>query len=231
MIKSWHTRILTGLLLIGISVGCNPRFTQTPKPDTETPTPIASPTNTATPVPTATEFVEPVTATPEFAPFCEANFASDPMPPQCQLPIAEQSTIFCTNKVPYNLIFTNAGANYEVLSENFKCSDAGIKDGRQMVTCTGPMASTFELRVCDPACAIPTIQAAITQCPQGYNYNNLHGCCTQESQSTDQSCVVLKLKTKSCVVDCSGFTKKSVCDNNSHACVWDDTDKVCKLRK
>ena len=231
MSKITYAKFLAGLLLIGIIMACNMPSIQVSQPETETPISTASPTDTATPVPTATEFVAPDTATPEFAPFCEPGAASNLTPPPCQLPIAEQSSLFCTNKIPYNLIFINEGATYEVLSEGFKCSDAGMKDGKQMITCTGPMASSFELRVCDPACAIPTIQAEITQCPQDFYYNDLQGCCAQEPQLTDQNCVSLNLGTKSCVVDCSVFTKKSTCDNNSNACIWDADNNVCQLRK
>jgi len=231
MKENRYASILIGLLLIGVSVACNVPFTPISQPETETPIPVTSPTEAVTPVPTATELVMPVTATPEFAPFCEPDDAGSLTPSQCQLPIAEQSSVFCTNKVPYNLILINEGATYEMLSENFKCSDAGMKDGRQMITCTGPMTSVFELQVCDPACAIPTIQAEITQCPQGYNYNNLLGCCTQDPQAIGQNCVLLKLETKRCVVDCSEFTKKSTCNSSSNACEWDDENKVCRVRK
>jgi hypothetical protein len=230
MSKTPYPIILTGLLLIGSSLACNPSFTQVPQPETETPVPAASPTETATLVLTPTEIVAPDTATPEFAPFCEPGIADNPTPSQCQLPIAEQSSLFCTNKRPYNLIFINAGATYELLSEGFECSDAGMKDGRQMITCTGPMASSSKLRVCDPACAIPTVQAEITQCPEGFNYNNLQGCCTQEPQLIDQNCVSLNLGTRSCVVDCGEFTKKAACEKNSYACEWDASNKVCQLR-
>jgi hypothetical protein len=230
MRKIMYAKILTGLLLMGIITACNMPTTQIHQTETETPIPTASPTDTTTPVPVATEFIAPVTSTPEFAPFCELDAGSN-LTPQCQLPIAEQSSVFCTNKIPYNLIVINTGSTYEVISEGFKCSDAGMKDDRQMITCTGPMASTFGLRVCDPACAIPTVQAEITQCPQNYYYNDLQGCCSQEPQLTDQNCVLLRLETKSCVVDCSVFTKKSACDNNSNACKWDASNNVCQLRK
>lgn len=231
MNKTLYPIILAGLLLIVIIVACNLPFIPISQPITETPTPTLSPTETATPVITPTEPGTPVPATPEFAPFCEPGSADVPAPPQCQLPIAEQSTVFCTDKIPYNLIFINEGATYALLTDGFKCSDAGKKDGRQMITCSGPMASSFEVRVCDPACAIPTVQAEITQCPLGFNYNDIQGCCTQEPLPVQQNCVLLKLGTKSCVVDCSEFTKKSSCDNNSYACEWNDDDKVCQLRR
>jgi len=231
MSKTLYPRILTGLLLIGISLACNMLSTPVPKAETETPLPTASPAETVTLIPPPTETLVSFTATPEFAPFCEPDAASNPTPSQCQLPIAEQRSVFCTNKKPYNLIFINEGSTYEVLGEGFTCSDEGMKDGRQMITCTGPMATSYELRVCDPACAIPTIQAEITQCPQGNIYDNLRGCCTQELQPVAQNCTLLSLQTRSCVVNCAEFTKKAACEKNSYACEWDDNNDVCQLRR
>jgi hypothetical protein len=232
MNKTAYARILTGLLVIVIVMACNMPSTQIPQPETETPVPAASPTETATSAPTATEFVATNTPTPEFAPFCEPDAMSNQIP-ECQLPIAEQSSVFCTNKVPYNLVLINPGSTYEVLSDGFKCSDEGMKDDKQMITCTGQMASTFEIRVCDPACAIPAVQVEITQCPQNYFYHTQLGCCAQgpQPQPVGQNCVVLSLETRSCVVDCSVYTKKTACDNHSNACKWDPTNKVCQLRK
>jgi hypothetical protein len=231
MSKAKATGILTGLLLMGMITACNLPTARVSQPETETPIPTASPTDTATSVPTATEFVPPETATPEFVPFCEPGADDNPLPSACQLPIAEQSTVFCTNKVPYNLIFINAGSTYEALTEGFTCSDAGMKDDKQMITCTGPMAASFGLRVCDPACAIPATQVETTQCPQGYSYNAQQSCCSQGLQPLDQNCVVLKLETKSCVVDCSVYTKQSTCENHSNACRWDASNKTCQLRQ
>jgi hypothetical protein len=145
------------------------------------------------------------------------------------MPIAVESSTFCTKKIPYNLLLLNKNAVYEVQTEGFKCADEGMKDGKRIVTCTGKMAAPFEVTVCDPTCAIPTVQADITQCPQGYYYNNLHGCCTQELQMSQTSCVTLKLKTTSCVVDCSGYTKKATCEKNSQWCVWNSG--ACETRK
>ena len=231
MSKTMRARITTGLLLIGMLAACNLPSTQILQTETETPLPTAIPTETATSAPTATEFVVPATATPEFAPFCEPDAASNLPPSQCQLPIAEQSTVFCTNKIPYNLILINEGATYEVLSDGFNCSDAGMKDNKRMLTCTGPMASSYELMVCDLACALPTIQAKVTQCPQDYTFDNLLGCCAQEPPSADQNCVLLELKTNVCVVDCSAYTKESACEKNSYACIWDGSNNVCQQRR
>jgi len=222
--------IFTALLLIGITSSCNGSFTL--NQPTATPTATLPPAKSATPIPSATETTIPASPTPEFAAFCEPGMDSVPLPAECQLPIAEQSSVFCTKKNPYNLILMNPDATYEEQSELVWCSDAGMKEGRQMVTCTGVMATSFELRVCDPSCAAPVVQVESAQCPDGYKFNIFHNCCTQEPLPADQSCVSLKLKTKSCIVDCAQHKKKKSCKKDFYACKWEGTKKdgVCLLR-
>lgn len=243
MRKPVYLSLLTGLLVIGLVIACNLPSSLVAKPETETPAQTRLPTRTATSIPT----VEPTnteipastvdfpraTSTPKFAPFCEPSSANvlTPTPSQCQMPIAEQSSLFCTNKVPYNLILINEGATYESLNEDIACSDAGRKDGKQMLTCTGPMGFPFELRVCDPACGIQPFQAGTTHCPQDYNYNDFLRCCEQTPHPSDANCVVLSLETKRCVTDCSAFTSRATCEKNFYACTWDVENKVCLVRK
>jgi len=231
MNKILKSSIFTGLLLIGFTAACNLPFISDSQMDAGSPTPTAGSEASSTPVTTPTEPGPSATPTPEFSPNCEPGEANILPPAQCQLPIAEESSVFCTKKNPYNLIIINDGASYKVQTKGVWCSDAGRKDDKQMITCTGPMATNFELSVCDPACAVPTVQAEITQCPQDYYYNNLRGCCTQELQQILPNCVALKLKTKTCVVNCNVYTKKGACNENSFACYWDGEAKVCRLRK
>lgn len=186
--------------------------------------------DTATPVPSPTETAVPPTATVALAPICEPGAALVSTPASCQLPIAEQHSAFCTRKVPYNLVFMNEGATYQVLNESFRCLDEGVKDGKQRVSCTGPMSSSFQVRVCDPACAVPTVQAEVTQCAEGYIFDTVLGCCTQELQPADQGCIVLNLEVRSCVVDCGEFTKKADCEANAYACEWNGSTKTCERR-
>jgi hypothetical protein len=231
MNKILKSIIFTGLLLGGITAACNLPFVSDSQTVAETPilTLTVSPAETVTPAPAFTESAPPASsATPEFAPFCDVNSA--PLP-QCQLPVVKESSTFCARKDPYTLILMNKGLTYEVLTEGFKCSDAGVKNDKQMVTCTGQMAASFEINVCDPACVVPTVQAVVTQCQQGYNYNNLQGCCTNEIQLLNRNCMVFNFKTTSCVVDCSQFTTKKTCEKNSFACVWSEEDKGCVLRQ
>ncbi len=217
------------MVFSSVLTACSLPFLQTFQLESATATP--SPTETATRKPTPTKLVKLATSTPEYAPFCETGTTSDPAPPQCELPIAEQSSSYCQKKVPTNLILANQGATYEVLNEGFNCSDAGMKDGKQIIACTGPMAQSFGLRICDPACAIPTVETNITQCPKDFIYNSQQGCCTQNFPETDHNCVILKLKTTSCTTDCAQYKKKKACQNNSYACEWNETTLKCQMRK
>ncbi len=218
--------ILAGATLIGLLAACNLPVAPSQQPITETPLPTASLTATTT-IPVAPT----ASPTPEFAPFCAPDSVSVPTPAGCQLPIAREGDSFCTRKVPYNLVFMNPGSTYETLSESFWCSDAGIQDGRQMITCTGPMATSYEVRICDPACIVPTTAAGSPLCPSGYILDSLLECCAPEAQITQPNCVTLELKTKSCVVNCGVFKKKSDCNANSYACIWNESTDTCQLRK
>lgn len=231
MKKSLYPIMLAGLSLIGMTLACNLMSPQVQEAETETPSPTAIPTETAAPAPSPTEVPPTLTATPELAPICAPDAAMNPTPEACQMPMAAQSSIFCTEKIPYNLILMNESATYEVLTVGFQCTDAGIRDGKRIVACTGLMATSYQLRVCDPACAVPTVQAEITQCPQDYLYDNLRGCCAQTLPASDQNCMLLSLTTKSCVVNCAEYTKKAACEKNAYACVWDDANDVCQVRQ
>jgi hypothetical protein len=247
MSKAPYAGIATGLLLVCLFVAaCSPLATQGSQPETEAPVSTASPAETATLVllPTAsltetatlellpTASLAPATPMSPFAPICELSVASTLAAPLCQRPIAEQSSAFCMNKVPFNLILVDAGATYELLSEGFECSDAGMKDDRRALMCSGPMGISFELRACgQQACALPTLPAEISQCPQGFWYDEPQGCCAFVPQPVEQSCVVLTLETKRCVINCAEFTKEDACNHHYHACLWNEEDKVCQVRR
>jgi hypothetical protein len=231
MKKTLYPIILTVLLSTGITSACTMPSGLISGLDTETPVPAPSPTETATLETFPTETSVPASATPELAPLCSPDGDSGPPYPQCEITIAEQSSAFCNKKVPYNLILINEDATFEALTEGFECTDAGMKDDKQMVTCTGPMASTFSVRVCDPACAVPTVQAEVTQCSDGYLFDDLLGCCTQQAQPAYLNCQVLTFETTSCIVDCGVFKKKAKCEDNSYACEWNGATKTCQLRK
>ena len=236
MKETLHQITLIVLLSLGFITACNISTTPTQQPETETPTPTVSSTKTVPPAPTATKTITPVpatktaraTATPKFAPICNSDSA---MPSRCQLPIAEQSSAFCIKKFPTNLILINEGASYKLLHKYIRCSDEGMKNGKKILSCTGPMAFYYELRVCDSACSSSVVASGATQCPQNYHYDDLLGCCAEEPQEIEQGCVVLKLDTPSCMIDCAEFTNKTACTNYGYACRWDSTNNECYLRR
>jgi hypothetical protein len=230
MKKVLRRMIFSGLLLIFATTGCNLSVSQ---PTTMPPLPTASATQMTASLPTATstETLPVASPTSEFAPFCESISATASPLSQCQVPYVEESSTFCSDKAPYNLILMDKGLTYEVLTDGFTCSGAGVKNDKQMITCTGQMAANFAINVCSPSCVIPTVQATITQCPQGYNYNDLQGCCTQEPKQLNPNCTAFKFKTTTCVVDCFQFKKEAKCKSNSYACQWNVEDEVCELRK
>jgi len=249
MKKTLYPTALISMFLVGMIVACNFPTPPVKQSKAVVPTPTESPTETSTPVPTATDTATSVpptatetfvptatsistrilaTATPQFAPFCESDAARQS---QCQYPIAVQSSAFCEDKSPYNLIALNDRATYQLLHEHIQCSEAGVINGQRMIICTGPMAYYFELRVCDSACSSLSIETGSLRCPLGYNYNNLQGCCTKETQEVNGGCVVLKLRTKSCSIDCGQFTSSTTCTNYGYACRWNYENNTCQLRK
>lgn len=243
--------ILAGLALAFFCVACRPlapaetQTEPTPLAATAVPSqsatpvapPLTIPSATGTPMLSLNEFVDSLsTPTPKFAPYCEpvGAFVFTPTPntpDECQGPIAEQSSSYCANKSPYNLILVNQGSTYEVSSEKIVCSDAGSKDGKQLVTCTGPMAFSYELTVCDQACGIRAFPPGSTDCPQDFSYNERLRCCGQKEYPEEANCVVLKLQTRTCMIDCSQYTDQATCEKNAYACKWDDVYNLCNLKK
>jgi hypothetical protein len=225
-------RILMTIIFTSlIASACNLQIVSDSQPEVNTPAFTTAPTETAAPSATPTESAPLASATPEFAPICTADSASVSPAAQCQLPTAVDSSAFCEKKDSYNLIFVSKGSTFQAITKGYTCRDAGMKNDQQMVTCTGQMATNYQVEVCNPACVVPTVQAAITTCPKEYNYNALQGCCTQGLVTVPQSCVVLELKSTTCMVNCKEYNKKKTCDKNSVACIWNDQARVCQLRK
>ena len=248
MKKTLYPVVPISLFFVGMIVACNLPTVTVQWPITESPTPTSTPipTQTSTQLPTATNTVTPVpatetpvptatrmvtltaSATPQPAPLCHEEVARQS---QCLYPIAGQSSAFCSDKNPYNMIFLNDDATYQLLHEHVQCSEAGIIDGQRMITCTGPMAYYFELQVCNSACSALRLETDDPRCPRGYRYNSLQGCCTNETQELNGGCTVLKLRTTSCVIDCGQFTTKASCIDYGYACRWNDETITCQLRK
>jgi len=248
MKKFPYALILFSLVAVGFILACN--FLVLPEQDAQTPTPdvpVASPTSTETPTPIPTSTLTPIPptrtpyptltrsptlvpySTPVMAPFCD-----DPdvvSQSACEYPFAQQTGAFCVNKSPYNLIALSDRATYELLHEHVRCKEAGVQDGQRYITCTGPLAYYYELRICDSSCTALQVDENLDRCPFGYAYNNLQKCCTKKTQDVSQGCTILKLDTVSCVVDCGQYTSRSTCTDYGYYCRWNSATRTCDLRK
>ncbi len=177
-----------------------------------------SETSTLVPVPTDTATATAVTQ----ALFCVWNETPTPTSSRCTLPSGNQRDQFCVNKVPYTLIAIPAGDTYQATTVGIACDDAGVKNGFQLLTCTGPQSYTFNLQVCSAACAVPTSAVTATpsgRCPSGYDYLPDQQCC-QASTNDQNGCVTLSFDIRSCgQVDCSQYTTSSSCSSHN-VCKW-----------
>ncbi len=123
-------------LVLVLSAACAPAPTNVPSVRAM---PTASPAATSTPRPTNTP--PPTAVTQAF--FCVWDATPTPSLPACRLPEAEERDRFCVRKVPYTLIALPEGDAYRVLTPGIVCTDAGLKRGVQLVTCTGPQSYSF----------------------------------------------------------------------------------------
>ena len=185
---SSRTRYAVFLLLLLTACGVVPP-TAIP---TDTPAPTVSATLEPTIVPTSTS-----TKLPQ-ALFCVGVSTPTPMP-GCSLPKGEERDRFCTRKTPYTLIAIPTDVSYEVITPNFSCTDGGIHSGRRILVCTGLQSYTFQLRVCQPGCAITTPRQSGPSgfCASGYNYDAANNCCSAPSSDAN-GCVTLKFDTRAC---------------------------------
>ncbi len=187
-------------------------------------TPAGTPTATlAAPSETPRTFpTESATSTTaKQALFCVWDMTPTPDASQCRLPSGEARSQFCSKKVPYTLVVLSVGDTYQVLSPGILCTDAGVKNGSQLLTCTGAQ-STFAMRVCNPACA-PGPSTPATQspglCPPGFNYLAERGCC-QAAATDPAGCVTLKFDIGACGgVKCSKIKNSPACGAAS-GCMW-----------
>lgn len=180
---------------------------------------LPPPSETPTLIPPSTESA--ISTMTRQAPFCVWDMTPTPDADQCALPKGEARSRFCSKKVPYTLVALSAGNTYQVISPGIVCTDAGIKNGSQLLTCTGPPV-TFAMRVCNPACALDlstATPAAAGLCPPGFNYLADRSCC--QAASTDQAgCVTLRFDIGTCGGVACGKIKNSAACSAAPGCIW-----------
>ena len=159
-----------------------PQITATPT-QAEQPTQAPSPTSEALAVAAPTE--------PQFAPVCQDA------PTTCSVPIADILDKFCVNKVPYTLLTFPEGTTFEMVTPRFTCKDEGLRDGNQVVSCSGQELSSFDLKVCNSTCDSTGIASTQEQCPDGYGYDSTGQCCAVVP-APDAGCTVIRVDLRDC---------------------------------
>lgn len=164
------------------------------------------PVSTPTPGPTAIELatLAPTSALPletaasastqvQTAPMC----AVDPLVTSCAAPTVEQRDRFCVKKYPYALIAAPPGVTFEPATVGLKCTDEGIRNGDQIISCTGPELLSYNLKVCNAACNAFLLDTTSGKCSTGYGYSAAAGCCWPVP-TDDAGCILFKVDIGSC---------------------------------
>ena len=163
--------------------------------------PVATPTLAPPPIlPAATNPpppIQPVVASPttlQSAPMCTA----DPLAAVCTPPLVEERDKFCVKKIPYALLALPVGSTFQPAQAGLTCTDEGIRDGMQMVSCSGTRLYSYQLKVCNPACsAAAPLTANASQCPAGYGYSAGANCCWP-MPAPDAGCQLFKVDIGTC---------------------------------
>lgn len=173
--------LLTGCITVFVPV-----ITPTPPP---TPTAIILPT--LPPPPTATIVASPTTVQP--APVCSV----DPFAGVCTVPSVSGLSKSCIAKIPYTLVGITPGSTFEILDEGMTCRDEKVRGGVQQYSCTGEQLYSYEVKVCNAACAAPSLQTDSARCAEGFGYSAAAGCCWSTS-ALEAGCVIYKVDIGGC---------------------------------
>lgn len=146
---------------------------------TPPPAPTAPPTQTSAPTLEVTSLPAP--------PICESGTA-------CAAPVVEVRDRFCVEKVPYALLAAPGDSAYQALHPDLKCTSQLHSSGELLITCTGAALTSYDLQVCNGACAPPT-PVNDGQCPQGYGYDAAAQCCIPPQSP---SCVTVRVDIGTC---------------------------------
>jgi len=114
------------------------------------------------------------------APYCQAAAYIPGQTAQsgdCQLPPVAVNGGYCAGGAGFTTVDLPDGANFEILTSSFDCTEA-VLDGQRRLTCSGPPDSTGEITVCNTACSgAPQNTGAARACDPGYNLDSASGAC------------------------------------------------------
>lgn len=137
----------------------------------------------------------PEPAQPEYAPFC------DTAPAGCEAPTVEmRDNKYCIDKVPYAIMAVPVGTTYESLDDDMMCVDQ-IAGDEMRISChsvTSKQLWSYDLKVCNSACAAPALQMDTGQCPDGYGYDPANTCCAAPEPSGSDGCITYQVDLGAC---------------------------------
>lgn len=177
---------LTMLLMAACGPAAAPAQEVVQQPVVEQPT-LAPTVEVAPPPPEPTQ--------PQYAPFCQAA------PAACEPPVVElRDNAYCDKGHIYAILVAPPETTYEPLDSGLTCSDQMRGDGMMNITCKAKEELySYELKVCNSACAAPSLAMDTGQCPAGYGFDTTNQCCAEAAPSTEGGCTNFKVDIGSCL--------------------------------
>lgn len=174
-----------GIVLVVAVIGFLLIRNQLVPPVEPTVLPTETPLPTETIAPTATE---ELSTSPVFAPSCPADVAFP-------TPAGRETQNYCVQKIPYASAVIEEGATFEVLNtDGGRCRVEAIKNGEQVLSCTGPSFSIIEIWTCRSPQVSNEEQ---TQCSPDNTFNSENQCCVAVPPE-EAGCKMIRIQLKGC---------------------------------
>jgi len=187
--KSTHVLMVAFTAVMLLMGACGPAVAPTQEVVQQ---PVVVEQPTLAPAPTAEP--PPAPAEPQYAPFCQAAPAS------CEAPTVEmRDNKYCEKKQLYAIMVVPAGTTYKSLDPGLTCIDQVRGDGTINITCKPEKELwSYELEVCNSACAAPSLVTGTGQCPDGYGFDTTNQCCAAQTSPEGTGCTVYRVDVGAC---------------------------------
>jgi hypothetical protein len=181
--------VIVLVLAVGVFLLRNQLFAPPPEP-TIPASPTALPTKvppTFTSVPTSKPTLAVTETVIPFAPACAEGIV-------IPTPSVKETNKVGVEKKPYTAISIPEGATFTPLNEALSCVEERTSDGKTIISCTGQMLYSYDLKVCVP----PVIDSADAgKCDQGSTFDSANQCCIP-TPSDGAGCSVFKVNIGAC---------------------------------
>jgi hypothetical protein len=172
--KSYLLLTMTVFVLLFISA-CGAGATPVPQIPQSAPVVQNAPTQAPPVAEAPTQQSAPVQA---FAPACPSAVSCSA--PEVASVDTEPRDTYCVKKIPYQNIMVPPGTTFEAIDPagDFKCRDSGtLVDGKEVLSCTGKMLWSYQLKLSNPACSGSALATGTGQCQDGFGYDAGQNCC------------------------------------------------------